>query len=195
MPRPRLSGWRAPSAILAVVLAALLLVSTIALAQPVALVDAPPPPSPAPAYTGPTSPSLAVELHHAVEAARASDAWYAAVSTPPPAPPSSSPVARARRDSSTPAAPDSSGPVGYPCGGDLPPCWVLDRESGYNDGDPYTYDIHAYNPTGCGGRGCYGKWQCDPRSCDGTGTEAEQDASARALWDGGRGCSHWAACR
>lgn len=72
------------------------------------------------------------------------------------------------------------------CGGDLPPCWVMMRESGGN--------IHAYNPTGCGGRGCYGKWQCDPRSCDGTGTEAEQDAEARRLWDHGRGCSHWAAC-
>lgn len=60
------------------------------------------------------------------------------------------------------------------------------RESGGN--------IHAYNPTGCSGRGCYGKWQCDPRTCDGTGTEAEQDAEARRVWDNGRGCSHWAAC-
>lgn len=80
------------------------------------------------------------------------------------------------------------------CGGDLPPCWVLDRESGHNDGDPNTYDINAYNPTGCGGAGCYGKWQCDPSSCDGTGTEEEQDAEARRLWNGGAGCSNWAAC-
>lgn len=72
------------------------------------------------------------------------------------------------------------------CGGDLPPCWVMNRESG---GNP-----NAYNPTGCGGRGCYGKWQCDPHSCNGTGTEAQQDAAAAALWDHGRGCSHWAAC-
>lgn len=79
------------------------------------------------------------------------------------------------------------------CGGDLPPCWVMAREStgpGYpNGGDP-----NAYNPTGCGGRGCRGKWQCDPRTCDGTGTEAEQDAEARRVWANGAGCSHWAAC-
>lgn len=80
------------------------------------------------------------------------------------------------------------------CGGNLPPCWVLDRESGHNDGDPNTYDVHAYNPNGCSGRGCYGKWQCDPNSCNGTGTEEEQDAEAARLWDGGAGCSHWAAC-
>lgn len=72
------------------------------------------------------------------------------------------------------------------CGGDLPPCWVMQRESHGN--------INAYNPTGCGGRGCYGKWQCDPRTCSGKGTEAQQDAEAAALWDHGRGCSHWAAC-
>ena len=72
------------------------------------------------------------------------------------------------------------------CGGDLPPCWVMQRESGGN--------IHAYNRTGCSGRGCRGKWQCDPRTCSGTGTEAEQDAEARALWNGGRGCAHWTAC-
>ena len=72
------------------------------------------------------------------------------------------------------------------CGGDLPPCSVMMRES--------RGDIHAYNPTGCGGRGCRGKWQCDPRTCTGAGTEAEQDAEARAIWDDGRGCAHWAAC-
>lgn len=79
-------------------------------------------------------------------------------------------------------------PSGHPCGPafDLPPCSVMMRESGGN--------IHAYNPTGCGGRGCRGKWQCDPRTCSGTGSEEEQDAEARALWDHGRGCSHWAAC-
>lgn len=72
------------------------------------------------------------------------------------------------------------------CGGNLPPCWVMERES--------KGDLNAYNPTGCGGRGCYGKWQCDPRSCSGHGTEEEQDAEAAALWDGGAGCSNWAAC-
>lgn len=72
------------------------------------------------------------------------------------------------------------------CGGDLPPCWVMMRESGG--------DINAYNPDGCSGRGCFGKWQCDPRTCDGTGTEEEQDAEARRVWDNGRGCAHWNAC-
>lgn len=84
------------------------------------------------------------------------------------------------------AAASASTPAGGRCGGDLPPCWVMMRES---RGDP-----NAYNPTGCSGRGCYGKWQCDPRTCDGTGTEAEQDAEARRVWDNGRGCSHWNAC-
>lgn len=74
------------------------------------------------------------------------------------------------------------------CGGDLPPCWVMRRESGPS-GDP-----NAYNPTGCSGRGCYGKWQCDPRTCDGTGTEEQQDAEARRVWNNGKGCSHWNAC-
>lgn len=80
----------------------------------------------------------------------------------------------------------SAAPASGRCGGDLPPCWVMMRES---RGDP-----EAYNPTGCNGRGCFGKWQCDPRTCDGTGTEAEQDAEARRIWDNGNGCSHWAAC-
>ena len=48
---------------------------------------------------------------------------------------------------------------------------------------------------GCGGRGCFGKWQCDPLSCNGTGTEAEQDAEAARLWAGGKGCAKaMAAC-
>lgn len=83
-------------------------------------------------------------------------------------------------------APRPTSAHGHPCGGDLPPCWVMMRESGGN--------IHAYNPTGCGGRGCRGKWQCDPRTCSGTGSEEQQDAEARALWRNGAGCSHWQAC-
>lgn len=76
----------------------------------------------------------------------------------------------------------------HPCGPayDLPPCYVMMRES--------RGDINAYNPTGCGGRGCRGKWQCDPRTCSGTGTEEQQDAEARALWNHGAGCAHWSAC-
>jgi hypothetical protein len=81
-----------------------------------------------------------------------------------------------------------------PCGGDLPPCYVAARESGGR------YD--AYNPTGCGGTGCYGKWQFGGFWAGRLGlpldirhaTPAEQDNAARILWNHGRGCSNWAAC-
>lgn len=90
------------------------------------------------------------------------------------------------------------------CGGTLPPCWVLRRESKGN--------IRAVNPRGCGGRGCYGKWQFDPktwlgcwgRSCVGLtykgyaradeAPEDVQDDRAREIWNGGRGCDQWDAC-
>lgn len=88
------------------------------------------------------------------------------------------------------------------CGGILPPCWVLVRESGGR------YD--AINLNGCGGRGCFGRWQFDPRTWDATAGRAgrpdligvrpdraspeDQDLIAAALWDDGRGCAHWAAC-
>ena len=80
------------------------------------------------------------------------------------------------------------------CGGDLPPCWVMRRESG---GDP-----RAVNATGCGGRGCFGKWQFDPLTWAGYAgvsrasdvPEWVQDERARQIWAGGRGCSHWGAC-
>jgi hypothetical protein len=155
-----------------------------------------------PVYAGAARPDLEVTIARAVTGAHELEvanltAWYAWAATLPPPLPTSSPttVASSTTATSGTVGAAASSPAGYPCGGDLPPCWVLDRESGYNDGDDFTYDIHAYNPSGCGRRGCYGKWQCDPRSCDGTGTEAEQDAEARRLWDGGRGCSHWGACR
>lgn len=81
-----------------------------------------------------------------------------------------------------------------PCGGDLPPCYVCMRESRCTYG--------AYNPTGCGGRGCYGKWQASGEwacrfglPCDiAHWTPAQQDYFARVLWNGGKGCSNWAAC-
>ena len=63
--------------------------------------------------------------------------------------------------------------VTYPsgqCGGDLPPCWVMMRES--------RGDIRAENPRSTAS----GKWQF-------------LDERARQLWAGGRGCSHWSACR
>lgn len=85
------------------------------------------------------------------------------------------------------------------CGGQLPPCYVMKRESG---GNP-----RAYNATGCynkkdGTSGCYGKWQFMDATWQGLGysghaydyAESVQDEGALTLWDGGRGCSHWNAC-
>lgn len=88
----------------------------------------------------------------------------------------------------------------YLCGYDLPPCYVMLRES---SGDPT-----AVNPTGCSGHGCYGKWQFDPTTWDAVARRIgrfdlvgrylppalDQDAIARALWANGAGCGHWAAC-
>lgn len=82
----------------------------------------------------------------------------------------------------------------YPCGGDLPPCWVAQRESGGN--------YSAVNWSGCGGRSCGGKWQFDPLTWAGYGgyyyaqdaPPEVQDAKARLVWAGGAGCSHWNAC-
>ena len=80
------------------------------------------------------------------------------------------------------------------CGGSLPSCSVMQAESGGNPNLVY--------PAGCGGRGCYGKWQFDPRTSQSLGydrpmneyPESVQDEAARRLWANGAGCSHWAAC-
>lgn len=76
------------------------------------------------------------------------------------------------------------------CGGDLPPCWVMMRES--------RGDIHAQNPRSTAS----GKWQFLDSTWAGYGgyrkaryaPEQVQDAKARQVWAGGRGCSHWSAC-
>ncbi len=76
------------------------------------------------------------------------------------------------------------------CGGSLPPCYVLDRESG---GDPA-----AVNPSS----GAAGKWQMMPSTSQALGyshpmneyDEATQDEAARLLYAAGVGCSHWQAC-
>ncbi len=86
------------------------------------------------------------------------------------------------------------------CGGDLPPCYVMQRESGGQ--------ANAVNPTGCGGRGCYGLWQFDPTTWDSTANAMgrpdlvgnylpsvdDQNAVARFLYAGGAGAGHWACC-
>lgn len=85
------------------------------------------------------------------------------------------------------------------CGGSLPPCFVLARESGGN--------LTAVSPAGyCANAGegghCYGKWQFGLPTWGGWGgyanpidaPESVQDDRARAVWAGGAGCSAWAAC-
>lgn len=87
-------------------------------------------------------------------------------------------------------------PVSGACGGELPPCWVMIAESGPG-GNPL-----AVNEGGCGGTGCYGKWQASMGTWnryDGyeradLAPESVQDDFARDLWNNGRGCSHWNAC-
>lgn len=76
------------------------------------------------------------------------------------------------------------------CGGDLPPCYVMRRESGGN--------IRARNPRSTAS----GKWQALDSTWRRFGgyrsawmaPERVQDDFARRLWNHGRGCSHWSAC-
>lgn len=79
---------------------------------------------------------------------------------------------------------------GYPCGGDLPPCYVLARESG---GDPTAQNPHST---------ASGLWQI----LDSTWSRYAgypkarlapadiQNTFARLLWNHGAGCHHWFAC-
>lgn len=100
--------------------------------------------------------------------------------------------AEVRRRTSTPqAAPRvaSQAPVasGSHCGGDLPPCYIVQRESG---GDP-----RAQNPTSSasglfqitdgtwGGYGGYKHAKDAPVSV--------QEERAAQVWDHGRGCGNW----
>ena len=100
--------------------------------------------------------------------------------------------------------------LAYPsgqCGGSLPPCWVLRKES---RGDIRIWNGGCYAPIGwAGGPPCRnglstasGKWQTTRGSWKRHGgylnaadaPERVQDERARIMWDGGRGCSHWSAC-
>jgi hypothetical protein len=73
------------------------------------------------------------------------------------------------------------------CGGNLPPCCVMYRESGGS--------LTAQNPTSTAS----GKWQFLDSTWAGYGgyasaylaPESVQDAKAAALWAGGAGASHW----
>ena len=96
---------------------------------------------------------------------------------------------RAGQRSST-SAPSSSGQVnGHPCGGDLPACYILARES---------HGTNAENPRSSAS----GYWQFLDSTWNGYGgyrhaSDAPadvQDAKAREVWAGGAGASHWACC-
>lgn len=85
------------------------------------------------------------------------------------------------------ATPAAASPGGGRCGGGLPPCCVMNRESGGN--------IRAQNPSSSAS----GKWQFLDSTWNGYGgyssaaqaPESVQDAKARELWAGGSGASHW----
>jgi Transglycosylase-like domain len=76
------------------------------------------------------------------------------------------------------------------CGGNLPPCYVMNRESGGS--------LTAQNPTSTAS----GKWQFLDSTWNNYGgyssasdaPENVQDAKAAEVWAGGAGCSHWSAC-
>lgn len=79
------------------------------------------------------------------------------------------------------------------CGGDLPPCRVMQRESG---GDPTAIGYGQ-----CGEDDCYGKWQIDPDTAESVGyprrldlqPEEVQDDAARAI-KARDGCGAWSTC-
>lgn len=100
---------------------------------------------------------------------------------------------------SAPAPTDGSTVNGYPCGGDLPPCWVLQRES---RGDPEVWNGGCHNGPCPGGSTASGLWQFLRSTWAGFGgydnaADAPADVQnerAREVWAGGAGCSHWSAC-
>lgn len=127
-------------------------------------------------------------------------------------PPATTTTARARTAPTVIAA-SASRPTPAPvvdgawsCGGDLPPCWVMNRENpdrdltAYNSGSHHEVGYTGGNPEG--DSTASGKWQFVRDTWAGfmgyvNAADAPwqvQDEKARQLWAGGRGCSHWAAC-
>lgn len=83
------------------------------------------------------------------------------------------------------------------CGGDLPPCWRMNIESGG------LLDVwHGRCHRQCTNSTASGKWQFlrgtwkNHRGYAAAAYAPEwvQDEKARQVWAGGRGCSHWSAC-
>jgi hypothetical protein len=110
--------------------------------------------------------------------------------------PTTVPTTRARSAPTTrpyvAPAPARTGGSGA-CGGDLPPCYVMQRESG---GDPT-----AIGEGQCGNEDCYGKWQIHPDTAESVGyprrmdlqPESVQDDAARAIL-ARDGCKAWSTC-
>lgn len=132
-----------------------------------------------------------------------------ATTTTTPPPPTTAPVtttvatAAPRVHTASVSRPRSTDMVGVQCGGDLPPCYVLKRESG---GDPHIWNGRCYMPTGsygqCGRSSASGLWQFLRSTWAGfagyvNAADAPvevQNEKARLVWAGGRGCHHWNAC-
>lgn len=95
---------------------------------------------------------------------------------------------------------------GFPCGGDLPPCYVLRRESMMAVDPPRVWNGNCYMPPGslgqCGRSTASGLWQALRSTWANFGGYINaadapvdvQNAFARQLWAGGAGCAHWSAC-
>jgi membrane protein involved in colicin uptake len=130
----------------------------------------------------------AVDAQAATDAANAKAAarkLAAAQATPP------QPVAATPKPVATPVAAPAASQGSGACGGNLPPCYVMNRES--------RGSLTVYNTEGSGASG---KWQFMPGTWNGYGgyanaadaPESVQDARAAQVWAGGAGCSNWAAC-
>jgi hypothetical protein len=100
----------------------------------------------------------------------------------------------------------SSSYLGHPCGGQLPPCYVLQRED--PSGDPAIWNGSCHAPVGwlgsspCGTSSASGLWQFIRSTWNdfaGYVNAADapvevQNQKAALVWAGGAGCSHWSAC-
>lgn len=124
-------------------------------------------------------------------AAEAAPATPVSVTTTPPT--TAPPTTQAPTTTAPPttAAPETTPPapvqVSGACGGNLPPCCVMMRESGGN--------ISVVNPSS----GAAGKWQFMPSTwanhrgypTASVAPEWVQDEKAAQLWAGGAGAGHW----
>jgi hypothetical protein len=112
---------------------------------------------------------------------------HTVTTTTPPSPTTSAPPVIRR---SVPTAQPAVQSSGSNCGGNLPPCYVVARESGNNP--------TARNPSSSAS----GTFQFIDSTWNGYGgykhasdaPQSVQNAKAAEIWNGGKGCSHWNAC-